>query len=283
MNRSFLSLYIRRRNAIIFQVVRMFIFGIFMGTIFIHFKLNQTYITERVAWIFFSSLFGGFIGFAFIPMMFQERSVFYHEQASGTYRPTVYGIALMSSFVPLLAMASIVYMFPAYWIPTFDPTHSFPRFLFFLMVQFLATLALVGVAALLAVATPAEGIAVMMAGVIYPVMLLFAGFLIPRNAIPGWWIWAYWLSPLHYAVEAMALEIFRALTFTCTASQYLSVPLGNGQFAQYCQTTTYDQIVNTYGLLPVWRWIDVGVLAGIFFAMAVFVCVLLKKVRYEKT
>lgn len=50
----------------------------------------------------------------------------------------------------------------------------------------------------LAVAMPTEGIAVMFLGIIVPIFTLFAGFLIPRQDIPGWWIWAYWISFLQY-------------------------------------------------------------------------------------
>ena len=101
----------------------MLFYGVFMGTIFLHnLGLDQTGITNRVAHIFFSCLFGGFIGFgmflspccfslylfialylfvvtcdlfftALIPMIVQERGVFYHEQASGSYRPTTYAVS----------------------------------------------------------------------------------------------------------------------------------------------------------------------------------------------
>jgi hypothetical protein len=65
---------------------------------------------------------------------------------------------------------------------------------------FLVTLAIVCMAELLAVAMPTEGIAVMFLGIIVPVFTLFAGFLLPRTSIPGWWIWAYWGSLLQYCL-----------------------------------------------------------------------------------
>ncbi len=48
-------------------------------------------------------------------------------------------------------------------------------------------------------AAPTEGIAMMFLGLLAPLMLLFAGFFISRHQIPGWWIWAYWMSFLQYA------------------------------------------------------------------------------------
>lgn len=39
---------------------------------------------------FFSFAFSGLSGFAYIPIIYWERSVFYQEQASNTYRPLAY-------------------------------------------------------------------------------------------------------------------------------------------------------------------------------------------------
>ena len=80
-------------------------------------------------------------------------------------------------------------------------------FLFFCFICFdigrffLVTLAMVCMAELLAVAMPTEGIAVMFLGIIVPIFTLFAGFLLPRISIPGWWIWAYWISLLQYVLS----------------------------------------------------------------------------------
>src|SRR5262245_509271 len=99
-----------------------------------------------------------------------------------------------------------------------DPSHNFPRFMFFMLAYhsqlflssqgnyfdqrrfFLVTLAIVCMAELLAVVMPTEGIAVMFQGIIVPVFTLFAGFLLPRTSVPGWWIWAYWGSLLQYVL-----------------------------------------------------------------------------------
>ena len=36
--------------------------------------------------------------------------------------------------------------------------------------------------------------------------LLFTGFLMPRNSIPAWWIWMYYLNPLQYATTALSVN-----------------------------------------------------------------------------
>lgn len=38
------------------------------------------------------------------------------------------------------------------------------------------------------------------------VFFMCGGFLIGRPDIPGWWIWAYWLSPMTYAQQAISVN-----------------------------------------------------------------------------
>lgn len=104
----------------------------------------------------------------------------------------------------MLFIVTLAYIVPAYWICDFDPRHSFARFsflscsfytffmklmhfrfLFFVLVEFLITTTIIFLASLFAVGTPSEGIAVMLLGVIMPLFLLFAGFFVSRQNIPG--------------------------------------------------------------------------------------------------
>jgi len=276
VQRSYTSFFLRRKRDVIGQTLRMMFFGIFMGTMFINrMGLDQTGINNRVGWIFFSVIFGGFTGFSYISAIVQERAVFYHEQASGTYRPSTYGLAQIAALVPMSFVVTLAYIIPAYWICKFDPRMDFARFLFFLLVEFLITTVIIFLASLFAVGTPSEGIAVMLLGVIMPLFLLFAGFFVSRQSIPGWWIWMYWLSFLHYAVEAMVLEIFGGLTFHCTPSQ---IDL-NGN----CPITSGSQIAVLYDLIPAMKWVDVGVLAALCFILGFAICICLAKLKFQKT
>lgn len=47
-----------------------------------------------------------------------------------------------------------------------------------------------------------------LAGVSIIIFLLFSGFLITRNKVPHWWIWAYYISPLQWGVTALVCNEF---------------------------------------------------------------------------
>jgi ABC-type multidrug transport system permease subunit len=57
--------------------------------------------------------------------------------------------------------------------------------------------------------------------------LLFAGFLIIRTRVVGPWKWGIYVSPIHYAYDALTLNEFHEQPFRCTPSQLVpptSVP-----------------------------------------------------------
>eukprot|EP01111_Echinosteliopsis_oligospora_P017833 TRINITY_DN7878_c0_g1_i2.p1 TRINITY_DN7878_c0_g1~~TRINITY_DN7878_c0_g1_i2.p1 ORF type:complete len:378 (+),score=52.27 TRINITY_DN7878_c0_g1_i2:168-1136(+) len=283
IKRSFLSTYGRRRAEFFFQCLRTLFLGVFLGTIFITIGLDQTGVRDRTSLIFFSITFSGFVGFGLLPSVMQERAVFYHEQASGTYKPLAYAISLCLAAIPLALATAIIYVLPAYWIPDLEPRHDFDRFLFFLFVYFLVSLVLISLAEFFALAMPNEGIALMILGITFPLLTLFAGFLIPRQRIYGWWLWFYWIDPLHYAVEPVVLNTFNGLEFYCEPDQFIQIPV-NGENIPYCQITSPQQVFIGSGLLPSWKWIDVGAFLGGFYAIFTGLVILSAvKIRHQKT
>lgn len=45
-------------------------------------------------------------------------------------------------------------------------------------------------------------------GLFIIIYLLFSGFLITKNKVPHWWIWAYYISPLQWGVTALVTNEF---------------------------------------------------------------------------
>ena len=59
---------------------------------------------------------------------------------------------------------------------------------------------------------------------IYSIFILFAGFIIPPPLIPDWWIWLYYLSPFHYALEGLMINELSEMSFTCTPPELYPLP-----------------------------------------------------------
>ena len=37
-------------------------------------------------------------------------------------------------------------------------------------------------------------------------IFMLGGFILPKNEIPDWWGWAYWVSPMSYGYNAIAVN-----------------------------------------------------------------------------
>lgn len=53
---------------------------------------------------------------------------------------------------------------------------------------------------------PTPGPTMQLASAVLLVLVLFAGFSIVRDSIPPWWIWAYYLSPLSWGLQAIMIN-----------------------------------------------------------------------------
>jgi len=218
-----------------------------------------------------------------MPGIVQERAVFYKEQAAGAYRPIAYLFALTSSVVPLLFITALLYSAPVYWITNLDPRAQAGRFFFFEAEYFLLALMMLGLCQFLAISLPSYDIANVLAGVAFSLFGLFAGFIIPKSSIPGYFIWMYWISFTRYPTESMSVNQLRGLPFHCTGDQYLQVPIGDGRTAPYCQITSGDQILHTFGMNESLKWADFFIMLGIVGLLVVVNYIALKKIRYVKT
>ncbi|KAL8127808.1 hypothetical protein AgCh_014659 [Apium graveolens] len=91
------------------------------------------------------------------------------------------------------------------------------------------------------------------------VIFLLGGFIIPKDIIKPWWIWAFWISPLSYGQRAISVNEF-------TATRWMEKPVAGN--------TTIGLSVLHLHSLPAddnWYWLGVGVLLlyTVFFNLVV--------------
>jgi len=56
---------------------------------------------------------------------------------------------------------------------------------------------------------------------------LFAGFIIPKGSIPGYWIWLHYLSFFKYALESLSINELQGEVFSCSKPQDFNIPNTN--------------------------------------------------------
>ncbi|CAM6100115.1 unnamed protein product [Calypogeia fissa] len=156
------------------------------------------------------------------PVVAIERSVFYRERAAGMYAPLPYAAAQGLIEVPYILLQAIVYAVITYSMIQFEWTA--PKFLWYLLFMFL-TFSYFTFYGMMAVGlTPSQQMAAVVSSAFYSIWNLFAGFLIPRPRIAGWWIWYYYLSPVAWTLHGLIVSQLGDVQTQINASGYSSPP-----------------------------------------------------------
>jgi ABC-type multidrug transport system permease subunit len=121
------------------------------------------------------------------------------------------------------------------------------KFWIFFALYLMANLISLVVVYTLCFSAPNIAVANVMAGLVFTVLSMFAGFLIARNKIPDYWIWMHYLDVNMYPIEALLINEVKDLSFHCSYSELVQVPIGN-ETAYYCPITTGDEYLDSLGM-----------------------------------
>jgi hypothetical protein len=128
-----------------------------------------------------SIMFGGFGELAMtierLPVIIKQRDLLFFPAWS-------YSIAALVLSIPGSILESVVWVSMTYYVTGYSPEAS----------RFFGALCRTMI------------LAQTFGFVIILIMFMCGGFLLRRPAIPGWWIWAYWISPMTYADQAISVN-----------------------------------------------------------------------------
>jgi hypothetical protein len=106
--------------------------------------------------------------------------------------------------------------------------------------------------------------------------------MIPKNALPDWLIWTYWISFLHYSIEAASVNELKDLPFSCPNNKG-AVPIQTSAGTNYyCPITNGNQVIHQYGMDPDMKWPDVVILFGLYVTFVVITIIAQKYIRHQK-
>ncbi|RVW28976.1 Pleiotropic drug resistance protein 1 [Vitis vinifera] len=140
------------------------------------------------------------------PVVVVERPVFYRERAAGMYSalPYAFGQALVE--IPYVFAQAVVYGVIVYAMIGFEWTAA--KFFWYLFFMFFTLLYFTFYGMMAVAATPNQHIASIIAAAFYGIWNLFSGFIVPRNRIPVWWRWYYWICPVAWTLYGLVTSQF---------------------------------------------------------------------------
>ncbi|XP_010250339.1 PREDICTED: ABC transporter G family member 42-like [Nelumbo nucifera] len=206
MDREWLLL---KRNSFVyvFKTVQIIITALFGATVFFRTRLHTRNEDDGAIFIgalIFTLIINTFNGFAEIAMTITRLPVFYKHRDLLFYPAWAFTLPNFLLKIPISVLESVVWMVTTYYTIGFAPEASrfFKQLLLIFFLQQMASglfRVIAGVCRTMTIANTGGALTLL-------IVFMLGGFILPKEIIPNWWIWGYWVSPLSYAYNALSVN-----------------------------------------------------------------------------
>ncbi|GLU14435.1 hypothetical protein SLE2022_310060 [Rubroshorea leprosula] len=246
-------LLIKRNSFVyVFKTVQIIIVAIIGSTVFIRTRMhtrNEEDGAQYIGALLFCMVINMFNGFSELAIMISRLPVFYKQRDLLFHPAWTFTLPTFLLRLPISVLESVVWMVTTYYSIGFAPEAGrfFKQFLVIFLVQQMASglfRLIAGVCRTMIIANTGGALTLLL-------IFLLGGFIIPKNQIPKWWEWGYWVSPLSYGYNAMA-------TNEMYAPRWMKQPSSeNGTSLGVKVLRNFDVFTNEN-----WYWIGAAALFG---------------------
>jgi ABC-type multidrug transport system ATPase subunit/ABC-type multidrug transport system permease subunit len=146
-----------------------------------------------------------------IPTFMASRDVFYKQRGANFFPTSAYVLACSVAQVPMAIAESLIFGSMVYWMCGFVATAG--AFICYMILLVLTNLVFSSWFFLLTAMSPDFHIAKPFATATVVFFVLFAGFVLSKNTMPGWFVWIYWINPIAWCLRGLAVNQYRAAKF----------------------------------------------------------------------
>ncbi|XP_014516313.1 ABC transporter G family member 36 [Vigna radiata var. radiata] len=201
-------LLIKRNSFVyIFKTVQIIIIAIISATLFLRTEMDQSNedgASLYIGAILFSMIMNMFNGFAELALTIGRLPVFYKHRDHLFHPAWTYTLPNFLLRIPISVFESLAWVGVTYYTIGFAPEAS--RFFKQLLAVFLIQQMAAGMFRFISGVCRTMIIANTGGALMLLLVFLLGGFILPKREIPDWWVWAYWVSPLTYAFNSLAVN-----------------------------------------------------------------------------
>lgn len=269
----FWKIIYRTKQLFLARTMQALVGGFGLGSVYVKVRKDEDGVAERLGLFAFSLSFLLSSTVEALPIYLQERRVLMKETSREAYRISSYMIANTIVFLPFLFIVSLLFAVPVYWIVGLNP--SFEAFMFFVFVVWLIVLMASSLVLFLSAVSPDFISGNSLICTVLGAFFLFSGYFIPKENIPRYWIFMYYVSLYRYPLDSLLINEYWSMRRECFCwkSDFSSSPK--------CLLTGND-VLTTRGLEEDTRWINVGIMFGFFVLYRVLCWIILAR-RAAKT
>ncbi|GMF11086.1 unnamed protein product [Phytophthora lilii] len=157
---------------------------------------------DMIPLLFYVQAFLVFMSVAVLPFFIEQRAVFLRERANSGLN--VFSFAI-SNFIATLPGIFLIALVSTLLVVLLSGLHGFWYFLLNLFLSLVVAESLMHV---IGAAVPHYIIGIALGAGIYGMFMLCEGFMVPKETIPDYWIWAYYIAFHSYSFQSFVYEHF---------------------------------------------------------------------------
>ncbi|KAK9673588.1 hypothetical protein RND81_12G177100 [Saponaria officinalis] len=268
----FWKIIYRTKQLFLARTMQAIVGGLGLGSVYVKLGKDESGVAERLGLFAFSLSFLLSSTVEALPIYLHERKVIMKESSRGAYKMSSYMIANTLIFLPFLLIVALLFSAPVYWIAGLSP--SIEAFAFFVFIVWLIVLMASSLVLFLSAISPDFIAGNTLICTVLGAFFLFSGYFIPKENIPKYWVFMYYVSLYRYPLDSLLVNEYWSMRNECF-SRAISDDTKN------CVLYGVD-VLKSRGLESDTRWANVGIMIGFFFFYRVICWVILAR-RASKT
>eukprot|EP01034_Spumella_vulgaris_P047481 gene47481-biopygen33234 len=209
-----------------------------------------------------------------LPIIFEQRAVFYKHSKSLFYPTWVYVLSQTIVMYPLMILETLLSSTIVYWSVGLSADYHGSRYFTYMFVVWVFSLVVSQLFRMLAGILPSAVVTQPIGGVALILMVLFSGFIVPASNIPPGWEWFYYINPMAYVLKAVTINEFTAPDYdylVCADAACSSMERFGNQVLKSRGNPTDQK----------WVWYSVAVMIGIYLLLLSLTILTLTYFRIE--
>ncbi|BFG30163.1 hypothetical protein CerSpe_164370 [Prunus speciosa] len=269
----FWKIIYRTKQLFLARTMQALVGGFGLASVYMKVRKDEEGVAERLGLFAFSLSFLLSSTVEALPIYLQERSVLMKEASRGAYRISSYMIANAFVFLPFLFAVAILFSVPVYWLVGLNP--SIAAFAFFTFVVWLIILMASSLVLFLSAVSPDFISGNSLICTVLGAFFLFSGYFIPKESIPKYWLFMYYVSLYRYPLDTLLINEYWSIRSECFSWH-------PQDYSHSKCLLTGNDVLKSRGLDKDTRWTNVGIMFGFFVLYRVLCWIILSR-RASKT
>ncbi|KAG6007140.1 ZEB2-regulated ABC transporter 1 [Claviceps maximensis] len=224
------------------------VMAVIIGSVFYNLDDTSSSFFQRGALIFFACLMNAFASALEILTLYSQRPIVEKHARYALYHPSAEAISSMLCDLPYKIANTLVFNITLYFMTNLRREPG--AFFFYLLISFTTVLVMSMIFRFIGSASRTLFQALVPAAILILDLVIFTGFVLPKQYMLGWCRWLSYIDPLGYAFEALMVNEFHNRKFRCT--QFVPANVGT----KYANVNPENQICSAVGAVPGQDFVD---------------------------